>query len=90
MVIAPYFYNEQRYLNTSRYLTNSKGLLIPNCFLNDLDKIFSDLIALVPFQHNSALKKAISGKNKTELAMIRTKNLQMKKLRKFLNQQLIS
>ena len=88
--IPSYFYHEQRYLSTSRYVTKDRGLTIPNSFLDDLDRVFSDLISLTPFQYNSGLKRAISGKNKTELAIIRTKNLQMRKLRKLLNQRLTS
>jgi HEPN domain-containing protein len=80
-----YFYLEKRYQSVSRYPTSGKGLGIPASLLDDLDTVFWKLVQLVPFQFNSELKKALSGKNKRKLTILRRKNLQMNNLRKYLH-----
>ena len=85
LAIPTYFYHEQRYLTVSRYPTNGKGLCIPSSFREDLDKVFVDLVLLVPFQRNTELKRALSGKDRTALLALRYKNQQMRSLRKGLS-----
>jgi len=84
-VCPTYFYEDQRFQLVTRYPANGKGVLIPGSFLNDLDTAFSNLIMLVPFQFNSRLKHALSGKKKTDLNILRHKNNQVRALRKYLN-----
>ena len=84
IVIPEYFYHEKRYLSVSRYPTSSGGLTIPATFLSDLDHIIASLIFLVPFQHNTMLKSALSGKEYSALIALRYKNSEMFQLRKFL------
>jgi HEPN domain-containing protein len=80
-----YFYNENRYQSVSRYPANGKGLGIQASFLVDLDNAFYYLVSLVPFQFNSELKRVLSGKNKSELLILRRNNAQIRNLRKYLN-----
>ena len=80
-----YFYKEKRFQSITRYPTSRKGVLVPASFLRDLDKVFFDLITLVPFQFNSDLIHAISGKKNKDLRILRRNNLQIRKLRKYLN-----
>lgn len=80
--VPRYFYQEQRYLNVSRYPSNDKGVCIPATFLDDLDKAFVDLTFLVPFQHNTELRSALSERSKPKLITLRYKNKQMPRLRK--------
>jgi HEPN domain-containing protein len=79
--VPAYFYKEKRFLNASRYPCDGKGIAIPASFLEDLDKVFADLILLVPFQFNTELKHALSGKNRSALLALRYKNKQMQRLR---------
>jgi HEPN domain-containing protein len=80
-----YFYHEKRYLTVSRYPTTGKGISIPSSFRDDLDKVFTDLILFVPFQHNTDLKRALSGKDRPSLLALRYKNQQMRRLRQALS-----
>lgn len=82
--IPKYFCFERRYLNVSRYPSNGKGIFVPECFLEDLDRIFFELVILVPFQHNTELKQALAGDNRKNMLALRKGNLQMRKLRRAL------
>jgi len=79
-----YFYLDKRYQSVTRYPVNGKGVGIPASLLDDLDLIFYNLVKLVPFQFNSELKRALSGKNRKNLNILRRKNMQVKNLRKYL------
>jgi len=82
--IPEYFYFEQRYQSVSRYPKNGKGLVIPSTFIEDLDKIFVQLISMVPFQFNSNLIHTLRGKVWKKLVPLRRSNSQMPRLRKLL------
>jgi HEPN domain-containing protein len=84
LVVPEYFYADQRYLSVSRYPTSGRGVVIPSSFLVDLDHTFVNLIVLVPFQHNTELKRALSGAKYSALTVLRYKNSEMKRLRKSL------
>jgi HEPN domain-containing protein len=84
IVVPEYFYFEQRYLSVSRYPRKGKGLLIPSSMIDDLDTVFSAAVQLVPFQHNTQLKAALRGRNRTTLNALRRRNKQVRGLRKFL------
>jgi len=79
-----YFYNDKRFQSVTRYPANGKGVLVPGSFLADLDSVFCSLVKLVPFQFNSQLKHALSGKKKVDLNILRHKNSQIRDLREFL------
>ncbi|MGH9551150.1 MAG: HEPN domain-containing protein, partial [Terriglobales bacterium] len=79
--IPDYFYHEQRYLKTSRYPNGDNGLGIPAEFLVDLDRVFVELLPLVPFQHNTEIKRALRGKDKNMLLALRRRNPYMRRLR---------
>ena len=81
LMVPTYFYHEQRYLNVSRYPMNGKGIAMPPSFVEDLDRVFADLVLLVPFQHNTELKRALAGRNRSDLTALRQKNQQMNRLR---------
>ena len=80
-----YFYIDNRFQSVTRYPAKDKGVGIPDSLLSDIDLVFYNLIKLVPFQFNSELKRALSGKNKKELNILRKNNLQITLLRKYLN-----
>ena len=80
-----YFYKDNRFQSVTRYPSNGKGVGIPATLLSDLDAVFFNLIKLVPFQFNSELKRALDGKNKSDLAVLRRSNQQMSHLRRYLN-----
>ena len=82
--VPEYFYFEKRFLSVSRYPTNGKGILIPGTILQDLDAMFAFLIPLVPFQHNTELKKVLRGRSRTSLDMLRRQNESIKSLRRAL------
>ena len=79
--VPEYFYFEQRYLMVSRYPKAGKGLDIPSSLLQDLDAIFCRLIPLVPFQHNTELKRALLGRNRRTLDILRRGNESVRSLR---------
>jgi len=83
--IPKYFYHEQRYHNVSRYPSGAKGLLIPASLITDLDAMFAQLIVLVPFQHNTELKRALAGRNAKALATLRFGNNEIRRIRKVLS-----
>lgn len=82
--IPNYFYFNQRYINLSRYPKDNGGLILPGSFRDDLDKVFIDLILFVPFQHNTELKRALSGGNRSALSALRYGNRQMQRLHRSL------
>ena len=82
--VPGYFYREKRYLETSRYPTDGKGLVVPSSFLGDLDAVIADLVLLVPFQHNTELRRTINSKSRSELDVLRAQNAQMRRLREAL------
>lgn len=86
--IPEYFYFEQRYLSTTRYPRNRKGIGIPSTFITDLDLVFARLIQMVPFQHNTELKSVLSGRNRKALDTFRRGNTNVKELRHFLGMHL--
>jgi HEPN domain-containing protein len=79
-----YFYRDKRFQSVTRYPANGKGIGIPSHFISDLDAVFYNLIILVPFQFNTELKRALSGKKKIDLNILRKKNQEMRNLREFL------
>ena len=79
-----YFYLEKRFQSVTRYPAKGKGVLLPASFLVDLDSVFSSLVCLVPFQFNTNLKHALSGKVRRDLNILRRNNHQIRQLRKFL------
>lgn len=82
--IPEYFYFEQRYLTVSRYPKGSKGVGIPSSFLQDLDCLYAQLVATVPFQHNTELKRVLSGRSRSKLDTLRRGNASLRALRKHL------
>jgi HEPN domain-containing protein len=81
VAVPEYFYFEQRYLTVARYPSNGKGFVVPPSFIEDLDRVFAELVVLVPFQHNTELKRALAGKDFKSLSALRRGNRQMRKLR---------
>ena len=79
--VPTYFYDEQRYLMVTRYPTNGKGVLIPASFVDDLDRVFVDVLLLVPFQHNTELRHSLTGRTRESLLHLRRGNRQMRRLR---------
>jgi HEPN domain-containing protein len=82
--IPEYFYFENRYQSVSRYPKHGKGLGVPSTFIEDLDRIFVQLISMVPFQFNSKLVRTLRGEYWNILVILRRSNSQMPQLRKFL------
>jgi len=80
--IPEYFYHEQRYQSVSRYPKQGMGVGIPATMLDDLDRVFADLIDMVPFQFNSTLTHTLTGKHWKKLVALRRSNAQMRRLRK--------
>jgi HEPN domain-containing protein len=79
-----YFFQGKRYQSISRYPSSGKGVLVPGTFLDDLDDVICSLIKLVPFQFNTNLKHALSGKDRKNLNILRRNNKQMRALRNYL------
>lgn len=86
--VAAYFYHEQRYLTVTRYPRKGKGLVIPEEFLDDLDKTFADLLLLVPFQHNTQLRRTLRERSRKSLVNLRRGNQQMRRLRRALGERI--
>jgi HEPN domain-containing protein len=82
--VPEYFYFEQRYLTVARYPSSGKGFLVPPSLLEDLDRVFAELVVLVPFQHNTELKRALAGVDRKALLALRKSNGQMRMLRQAL------
>ena len=83
-VIPSYLTHEQRFLRVTRYPTQGKGVLVPGHMIDDLDQVFADLILLVPFQFNTELLRSVTGRNRRDLLVLRRRNKQMRRLRRFL------
>jgi len=84
LTIPPYFSHEQRFLTVTRYPTAGKGVLVPSSLILDLDHLFVTLVCLVPFQFNSELTRAVTGRDKPALLLLRKHNLMLRRLRRFL------
>ncbi len=82
--VPVYLYADQRYQSVARYPSSGKGVVIPSTLIEDLDSLFTSLVSLVPFQFNSALIHALSGKEFKMLLVLRKGNKQMRRLRKLL------
>ena len=63
-IIPEYFIkNSHEYQTVSRYPEpNSNGYWIPGTLLFDLDRLFTELVEMVPFQFNSELYRTLSRK----------------------------
>ena len=72
--IPAYLGHEQRFLSVSRYPSNGKGVFVPSHVIVDPDKLFVELIELVPFQHNTDLRRAIRGSDRRALSILRKGN----------------
>lgn len=79
--IPAYFNHEKRFLSASRYPTEGKGVLVPSSTISDLDKLFVGLVTLVPFQHNTELRRTLGGMDRRSLSILRKRNGEMRKLR---------
>ncbi len=82
--IPEYFVSEQRFLNVTRYPTGGKGVVVPSTLIPDLDRLIVDLVVLVPFQFNSELLNAATGRNRRALLLLRRHNAELRRLRRFL------
>ena len=69
----------------SRYPKANAGVGVPESFLSDLDKAFTKLISLVPSQHNTSLKRILSGKRPAQLGALSRSNSYLRALRRHLN-----
>jgi len=58
-VAIPAYFRDRRYQSISRYPHPTSGLVVPATFIPDLDTVFTSLIGLVPFQHNTELRKTL-------------------------------
>src|SRR3989454_6572495 len=79
-----YFYEDKRYQSVSRYPSGGRGLVIPASFLVDLDRSFRELIELVPFQHNTELRRHLAASNRSLRLQLTARNTQAAALRRFL------
>ena len=79
-----YFYEDRRYQSVSRYPSGGRGLVIPASFLVDLDRSFRELIELVPFQHNTELRRYSAASNRCLRLQLTARNTQAAALRRFL------
>lgn len=74
--IPEYFYYDYQYQSYTRYPSEKEGLFLPENMLTDLDKCFSDLLLLVPFQSGTLLENTLyagSPKLKSKLNLFRRK-----------------
>lgn len=76
--IPDYFYTED-YQALTRYPSKMQRITIYNKFINDLDRIFLDLIKLEPKSGNF-LKRSLTDKNCREYKIIKKKNFKIKEL----------
>jgi hypothetical protein len=83
--IPGYFYFDERYLSVSRYPRAKTGLGIPSSFLADLDSSFVKLISMVPFQHNTSLKRILGGRKTAQLRALARANNCVRALRRVLS-----
>jgi len=82
--IPRYFYADRRYQSVSRYPQNGSGLIVPASFLHDLDRSFRELVLLVPFQHNTELRRRLTSSDRGARLQLTTGNAETKALRRFL------
>ena len=84
--IPEYFYHEGRYQSVSRYPRTQLDnvIIIPGNFLFDLDKVFYDLIVLVPIQFNSMLINLLGNPEDENLYLLKRDNFQIDRLIEFL------
>lgn len=82
--IPPYFYEDGRYQEVSRYPRAGDGLIVPDAFLPELDEAFATLLTLVPFHHNSGLVNLLSRGPRRELLHFSRHNRQARRIRHFL------
>jgi HEPN domain-containing protein len=82
--VPRYFFHEQRFHTVSRYPSVSKGVYIPASLVADLDAAFITLVRFVPFQHNTQLKHALSGRDAQALSILRRGNVSIREFREAL------
>ena len=83
--IPAYFSDGKKYQSVTRYPSEKTDLVgIPATFLPDLDSTFFQLVVLVPFQFNTGMKAALSGRRKEDLKILRLRNPRMRDFRQFL------
>ncbi|MER3486899.1 MAG: hypothetical protein C4345_13915 [Chloroflexota bacterium] len=82
--IPGYFHHGQRYQLLARYPSNGPGLLIPASFLADLDGAFCALVKLVPFQHNTELKRLLGSRDRMARLRLTRGNASASALRRLL------
>jgi len=85
-----YFSADTRYHSVTRYPRKGGDFVaIPTQFMPDLDATFARLVSLVPFQFNTELQRALSGRNRTDLRIIRHRNSSIRTLRRLLGVKVI-
>lgn len=57
--VPAYFYHEQRFLSVARYPRQGLGVLIPASFLDDLDRVFAELVRIIPIPGNTRFAAAV-------------------------------
>jgi HEPN domain-containing protein len=82
--IPAYLSHEKRFLRVTRYPTNGQGVFVPGHMIPDLDQLVVDLVCLVPFQFNSELRGAATGKDRRALLLLRKGNAELRRLRRHL------
>ena len=82
--IPEYFYADKRYQSVSRYPQQALGLLLPASFLVDLDRSFRELLLLVPFQHNTELRRHLASSDRKARLQLTRGNGEIAVLRRFL------
>jgi len=87
--VPEYFSDGRRYQSLTRYPSKRDALIgIPASFIVDLDDVFYSLLCLVPFQFNTELRRALSGRNRRDLLILRRGNLKIRHMRSVLGQRL--
>ena len=84
LTLPQYFVHEQRFLRVTRYPTAGGGVYVPSTLIADLDRLLVDLVCLVPFQFNSELRRAALGRDRPSLLLLRRRNAELRRLRRFL------
>lgn len=82
--VPRYFYADRRYQSVSRYPQHGLGLMVPGSFLPDLDRSFRELVVLVPFQHNTELRRHLTSSDRTVRLQLTSRNAETAALRRFL------
>ncbi len=82
-VYPQYFSADARYHSVTRYPRSTFDfVMLPGQFLTDLDATHVGLVALVPFQFNTDLSRALSGRNRTDLGILRHRNRSIREFRR--------